>query len=452
MKMGLIVQKFGGTSVADTERLRNVARIITDTYKAGNQVVVVLSAQGDTTDDLIEKAKEINPEGSNREMDMLLSTGEQISVALCAMAIEALGYPVVSLTGWQAGILTDTAAKNARIKKIDTERLEAELDQKRIVIVTGFQGVDRNQNITTLGRGGSDTSAVALAAALEADLCQIYTDVDGVYTADPRHVKGARKLDEVTYNEMLELATLGAQVLHNRSVELAKKYNVKLEVLSSFTGHPGTKVKGVAKRMEKTAVSSVAKDKDIARIALVGVPNEVGTSFKVFSLLAQNHINVDIILQGIGHEEGKDICFTVAEGDLKKAAELLESHKAELRFARLETNADIAKVSVVGSGMINNPGVAAKLFEALYDAHININMISTSEIKISVLVDKKDADRAVQAVHDKFFCILNKNKSNRADKPDQRLCLLFTFMQKMDTILNVIVGAQSAEQSGIRKK
>lgn len=401
--MGLIVQKFGGTSVADTERLRNVARIITDTYKAGNQVVVVLSAQGDTTDDLIEKAKEINPEGSNREMDMLLSTGEQISVALCAMAIEVLGYPVVSLTGWQAGILTDTAAKNARIKKIDTERLEAELDQKRIVIVTGFQGVDRNQNITTLGRGGSDTSAVALAAALEADLCQIYTDVDGVYTADPRHVKGARKLDEVTYNEMLELATLGAQVLHNRSVELAKKYNVKLEVLSSFTGHPGTKVKGVAKRMEKTAVSSVAKDKDIARIALVGVPNEVGTSFKVFSLLAQNHINVDIILQGIGHEEGKDICFTVAEGDLKKAAELLESHKAELRFARLETNADIAKVSVVGSGMINNPGVAAKLFEALYDAHININMISTSEIKISVLVDKKDADRAVQAVHDKFF-------------------------------------------------
>ena len=403
MKMGLIVQKFGGTSVADTERLRNVARIITDTYKAGNQVVVVLSAQGDTTDDLIEKAKEINPEGSNREMDMLLSTGEQISVALCAMAIEALGYPVVSLTGWQAGILTDTAAKNARIKKIDTERLEAELDQKRIVIVTGFQGVDRNQNITTLGRGGSDTSAVALSAALEADLCQIYSDVDCVYTADPRHVKGARKLDEVTYNEMLELATLGAQVLHNRSVELAKKYNVKLEVLSSFTGHPGTKVKGVAKRMEKTAVSSVAKDKDIARIALVGVPNEVGTSFKVFSLLAQNHINVDIILQGIGHEEGKDICFTVAEGDLKKAAELLESHKAELRFARLETNADIAKVSVVGSGMINNPGVAAKLFEALYDAHININMISTSEIKISVLVDKKDADRAVQAVHDKFF-------------------------------------------------
>ena len=401
--MGLIVQKFGGTSVADTDRLRNVAKIITDTYKAGNQVVAVLSAQGDTTDDLIAMAGKVNPNASNREMDMLLSTGEQISVSLCAMAIEALGCPVISLTGWQAGMFTNTVSRNARIKRVDTERIETELNQRKIVIVTGFQGINRNQDITTLGRGGSDTSAVALAAALDAELCQIYTDVDGVYTADPRTVKGARKLDEVTYNEMLELATLGAQVLHNRSVEMAKKYNVRLEVLSSFTGHPGTKVKGVVKRMEKSYISSVAKDKNISRIALIGVPNEIGTSFKVFSLLAQNHINVDIILQGIGHEVGKDICFTVAEGDLKKAAELLESHKAELRFARLETNADIAKVSVVGSGMINNPGVAAKLFEALYDAHININMISTSEIKISVLVDKKDADRAVQAVHDKFF-------------------------------------------------
>lgn len=401
--MSLIVQKFGGTSVADTERLRNVARIITDAYKAGNQVVAVLSAQGDTTDDLIEKAREINPEASSREMDMLLSTGEQISVSLCAMAIEAMGYPVISLTGWQSGVITNTVSGNARIKKVDTERIEAELNQKKIVIVTGFQGVDRNHDITTLGRGGSDTSAVALAAVLGADLCQIYTDVEGVYTADPRKVTGARKLDEVTYNEMLELATLGAQVLHNRSVELARKYNVKMEVLSSFTGHPGTKVKGVAKRMERSYISSVAKDKDIARIALIGVPNEIGTSFKVFSLLARNQVNVDIILQGIGHEEGKDICFTVAERDLKKASELLIEQKEELRYSRLETNCDVAKVSLVGAGMINNPGVAATLFEALYDAGININMISTSEIKISVLVDKKDADQAVQAIHDRFF-------------------------------------------------
>ena len=401
--MGLIVQKFGGTSVADTDRLRNVAKIITDTYKAGNQVVAVLSAQGDTTDDLIAMAGKVNPNASNREMDMLLSTGEQISVSLCAMAIEALGCPVISLTGWQAGMMTNTVSMNARIKKVDTERIEAELNQRRIVIVTGFQGVNRNEDITTLGRGGSDTSAVALAASLDADLCQIYTDVDGVYTADPRTVKGARKLEEVTYNEMLELATLGAQVLHNRSVEMAKKYNIKLEVLSSFTGHPGTKIKGVAKRMEKSYISSVAKDKDISRIALIGVPNEIGTSFKVFSLLAQHYINVDIILQGIGHEEGKDICFTVAGPDLERAAALLKEHREEIRYGRLETNSEIAKVSVVGAGMINNPGVAAKLFEALYDANININMISTSEIKISVLVDKKDAEKAVQVIHDKFF-------------------------------------------------
>ena len=403
--MGLIVQKFGGTSVADTDRLRNVAKIITDTYKAGNQVVAVLSAQGDTTDDLIAMAGKVNPNASNREMDMLLSTGEQISVSLCAMAIEALGCPVISLTGWQAGMFTNTVSRNARIKRVDTERIEAELNPRTSVSVTGFQGINRNQDITTLGRGGSDTSAVALAAALDAELCQIYTDVDGVYTADPRTVKGARKLDEVTYNEMLELATLGAQVLHNRSVEMAKKYNVRLEVLSSFTGHPGTKVKGVVKRMEKSYISSVAKDKNISRIALIGVPNEIGTSFKVFSLLAQNHINVDIILQGIGHEEGKDICFTVAESDLLRAAGLLEDHRDEIRYARLETNTEIAKVSVVGAGMINNPGVAATLFEALYDANININMISTSEIKISVLVDKKDADKAVQVIHDKFFSI-----------------------------------------------
>ena len=403
--MSLIVQKFGGTSVADSGRLRHVAQIITDTYKAGNQVVAVLSAQGDTTDELIEKAREINPGASTREMDMLLSTGEQISVALCAMAVEALGFPVVSLTGWQAGMVTNTVSMNARIKKVDTERIEAELDARRIVIVTGFQGINRYDDVTTLGRGGSDTSAVALAASLHADLCQIYTDVDGVYTADPRRVPHARKLDEVTYNEMLELATLGAQVLNNRSVEMAKKYNVSLEVLSSFSGNPGTKVKEVAKRMEKSYLSSVAKDTNIARIALLGVPNEIGTSFKVFSLLAQHNINVDIILQGIGHEEGKDICFTVAQSDLAMAEKLLRENQERIRFRVLETNADVAKVSVVGAGVIGNPGVAAKLFEALYDAGININMISTSEIKISVLVERRDAEKAVQVIHDKFFAI-----------------------------------------------
>ena len=403
--MSLIVQKFGGTSVADADRLRHVAKIITDTYAKGHRVVAVLSAQGDTTDELIEKAKEINPNPSPREMDMLLSTGEQISVSLCAMAIEAMGYPVVSLTGWQSGILTNTVSMNARIKRLDTERVEAELDRRRIVIVTGFQGINRLGDITTLGRGGSDTSAVALAAALHADLCQIYTDVDGVYTADPREVKGARKLDEITYNEMLELATLGAQVLHNRSVEMAKKYNVKLEVLSSFTGHPGTKIKEVAKGVEKSYISSVAKDKNIARIALLGVPDETGTSFKVFSLLAANNINVDIILQGIGQAERKDICFTVAEGDLERAAGLLKDHQESIGFRAMETNADVAKVSVVGAGMIGSPGVAAKLFEALYDAGINIQMIATSEIKISVLVDRKDAAKAVQVIHDKFFAM-----------------------------------------------
>ena len=403
--MSLIVQKFGGTSVADSGRLRHVAQIITDTYKAGNQVVAVLSAQGDTTDELIEKAREINPGASTREMDMLLSTGEQISVALCAMAVEALGFPVVSLTGWQAGMVTNTVSMNARIKKVDTERIEAELDARRIVIVTGFQGINRYDDVTTLGRGGSDTSAVALAASLHADLCQIYTDVDGVYTADPRLVPHARKLDEVTYNEMLELATLGAQVLHNRSVEMAKKYNVSLEVLSSFSGNPGTKVKEVAKRMEKSYISSVAKDTNIARIALLGVPNEIGTSFKVFSLLAQHNINVDIILQGIGHEEGTDICFTVAQSDLAMEEKLLRENQERIRFRVLETNADVAKVSVVGAGVIGNPGVAAKLFEALYDAGININMISTSEIKISVLVERRDAEKAVQVIHDKFFAI-----------------------------------------------
>ena len=373
--MGLIVQKFGGSSVADADRIRNVARIITETYRRGHRVVAVLSAQGDTTDDLIAKAAEINPNASKREMDMLLSTGEQISCSLCAMAIEAMGYPVVSLTGWQAGI----------------------------VIVTGFQGLNKYEDITTLGRGGSDTSAVALAAVLHADLCQIYTDVDGVYTADPRHVKGARKLEEITYDEMLELATLGAQVLHNRSVEMAKRYGVNLEVLSSFSGKPGTKVKEVAKTMEKLHVSGVACDKNVARVAVVGLADEPGIAFKIFSLLAKERINVDLILQSIGRNNTKDISFTVSIQDVERCKQLLDEHRDFLQFDHVDVNDKIAKVSIVGAGMVHNPGVAAKMFEALYNAGINISMISTSEIKVSVLVDINEADRAVQVIHDRFF-------------------------------------------------
>ncbi|MCI8914511.1 aspartate kinase [Pseudoflavonifractor sp. 60] len=399
----LIVQKFGGSSVADADKIRNVARIVTETYRKGHSVVVVLSAQGDTTDDLIEKAREIHPGASKREMDMLLATGEQISISLCAMAIERMGYQAISLTGWQAGMLTDSAYSGARIKRIRTERIRKELDKKKIVLVAGFQGINKYDDITTLGRGGSDTSAVALAASLHADLCQIYTDVDGVYTADPRSVTGARKIDEITFDEMLELASLGAQVLHNRSVEMAKRYNVNLEVLSSFSGKPGTKVKEVVKTMEKTHVSGVAKDKNVARIALVGLADQPGIAFKIFSLLAQKGINVDIILQSIGRDGSKDISFTVARGDAQAAKEVMEEYKETVGCKLVELNEQVAKVSIVGAGMVNNAGVACKMFEALYSAGVNINMISTSEIKVSVLVDEREADRAVQAIHDRFF-------------------------------------------------
>ena len=409
--MGLIVQKFGGSSVADADRLRNVARIITETYRRGHQVVAVLSAQGDTTDDLIAKAEEINPHASKREMDMLLSTGEQVSCALCAMAIVAMGYSVVSLTGWQAGVQTNSTYGNARIKRVMTERILSELDKRTIVIVTGFQGLNQQGDVTTLGRGGSDTSAVALAASLHADLCQIYTDVDGVYTADPRLVPEARKLAEITFDEMLELATLGAQVLHNRSVEMAKRYNVNLEVLSSFSGNPGTKVKEVVKGMEQSHISGIAKDKNIARLALVGLEDEPGIAFKVFSLLAKEKINVDIILQSIGREDKKDISFTVTKSDMEAATKILEENQAYIGFDHIDVNPNVAKVSIVGAGMINNPGVAASMFEALYSSGIIIHMISTSEIKVSVLVDLADADRAVKVTHDKFYGQINAGGS-----------------------------------------
>lgn len=399
--MALIVQKFGGSSVANAERVMNVARIVSDTYKAGNDVVVVVSAQGDTTDDLIEKAAEINPTAAKREMDQLLAAGEQISISLLAMAIESLGYPVISLLGWQAGFNTNSVYGSARIKNIKPNRLQAEIAKHNIVVVAGFQGRNRYDDLTTLGRGGSDTSAVAIAAALHADKCQIFTDVEGVYTADPRKVENAKKLKEITYDEMLELATLGAQVLNNRSVEMAKKYSVELEVLSSLNPIPGTIVKEVAK-MEKMLIRGVTKDKDIALVSLLGVKDNPGVVFNIFSKLSQKNINVDIILQSFGRNNTKDVVFTVSKENGPVAVELLKETSA-LEGAEIVCNTDVAKVSIVGAGMESHPGTATKMFEALYERDINIKMISTSEIKISVIIDAEDADKAVSAVHNAFI-------------------------------------------------
>lgn len=400
--MSLIVQKFGGSSVANAERVMNVAKIVTDTYQKGNDVVVVVSAQGDTTDDLIEKANEINPKASKREKDMLLAAGEQISISLLAMAIEKLGFPVVSLLGWQAGFETTSAHTFARIRKVVPDRIRKELDKKSIVIVAGFQGISKYNDITTLGRGGSDTSAVAIAAAMHADLCQIFTDVEGVYTADPRKVKNAKKLDEISYDEMLELATLGAQVLNNRSVEMAKKYNIELEVLSSMTKAPGTIVKEKSK-MEKMLISGVAKDTDVARISVTGIPDKPGLAFKLFSKLSAKEINVDIILQSIGHDGLKDISFTVPKDRGSEAVEALNDFVSTFGAENVLYDDQVAKISIVGAGMESHAGVATKMFEALYDNQINIRMISTSEIKVSVLIDINDADKAVNAIHEKFF-------------------------------------------------
>lgn len=400
--MGLIVQKYGGSSVRDAERVMNVANRIVEAYDAGNDVIVAVSAQGDTTDDLIAKAEEINPNASKREMDMLLSSGEQISIALLAMAIEKIGRPVVSLTGWQVGIQTDSRYSAARIKHVNSERIRSELDKRRIVIVAGFQGINKYDDITTLGRGGSDTSAVALAAALGAEVCEIYTDVDGVYTADPRIVKDAYKLDDISYDEMLELASLGANVLHNRSVEMAKKYHVKLAVKSSLRKVEGTYVKEV-NQVEKMLVRGVTRDNDCAWIALCGVEDTPGKAFEIFSLLSQKNISVDLIIQSIGNGEKKDISFTVTESDLPVALQILEDNKNIVNADDIKWTKDVSKVSIVGAGMVNNAGVATTMFEALYNAHINISMIATSEIKISVLVDQKDAERAVVAIHDKFM-------------------------------------------------
>ena len=400
--MALIVQKFGGSSVKDRDRIFNVARIVANTHNAGNDVVVVVSAQGDTTDDLIAKAGEITHNPSAREMDMLLASGEQISIALLAMALNELGCHAISLTGWQAGFRTDRAYTKARITRLETERISSELERNRVVVVAGFQGLNKLDDITTLGRGGSDTTAVALAAALHADACEIYTDVDGVYTADPRLVPTAKKLKEITYDEMLDLATLGAGVLHNRSVEMAKKYGVPLIVRSSLNRSEGTVVKEVVNKMERMLISGVALDKSADRISVFGLPDTPGTVFKLFNVLAKANINVDIIIQSAGHDGTKDISFTVADDNLKETLSLLEERKEILNFEHIEYDCDMVKLSIVGAGMISNPGVAAKMFECLYNQNVNIDMIATSEIRITVLIPSKDAMAAMNAVHDAF--------------------------------------------------
>lgn len=397
----LIVKKFGGTSVANKVRIYNVARRCIEDYKKGHSVVVVLSAMGDTTDDLLALANDINPNANKRELDMLLTTGEQVSVSLMAMAMHAMDVPAVSLNAFQVGMNCTSRYGNARFKRIDTDRINHELDSRKIVIVTGFQGITKYDDYATLGRGGSDTTAVALAAVLHADLCEIYTDVDGVYTADPRIVPNARKLPEITYDEMLELATAGAKVLHNRSVEMAKKYSVPMVVRSSLNESEGTVVKEVVK-MEKMLITGVAADKNTARISVIGVEDRPGIAFKIFNKLAKNNINVDIILQSVGRDGTKDISFTVSQDDLKDALTILEENKEPLTIKNITHNEGVAKVSIVGAGMMTNPGVASKLFEALFNYGININMISTSEIRITVLVEESEIDKAVRAIHEKF--------------------------------------------------
>ena len=401
----LIVQKFGGSSVADAARIKNVASIIAENYLYGHEVVVVLSAQGDTTDDLLAKAAELNASPSKRELDMLLATGEQQSIALMAMCLESMGLPVVSLTAWQVGLTTNTTYGSARIRRVDTERLRRELDKKRIVLVAGFQGINKFDDYTTLGRGGSDTTAVALAAALHADRCQIYTDVEGVYTADPRKVSGARKLEEITYDEMLELASMGAQVLMNRSVQLAKRYGVELEVLSSLVRKPGTKVKEAVKRMEEMKITGIAKDDDVARLTVRQVSDKPGSAFRVLNAVARAGINVDMIIQAAGRAGSgtNDISFSVAEDEAQAAYDALEAHKEAIGYDHVSVDTDIAKISVVGAAMMSSIGIAALVFEALNDEHINIQMINTSEIKISIVIDAASADRAVAAIHRRIF-------------------------------------------------
>lgn len=404
--MSLIVQKFGGSSVANSERIFNVAGIISRAYLNGDDIIAVVSAQGDTTDNFIRMAGEINPHGSKREMDVLLSAGEQVSMSLLAMAIEKLGYPVVSLLGWQAGFLTCATYGNAKIEKINTDRIKKELDKKNIVIVAGFQGLNTYGDITTLGRGGSDTSAVALAAVLNADKCKIYTDVDGVFTADPRRVKNAKKLDVISYDEMLELSTLGAQVLNNYSVEVAKKHNVEIEVLSSMNDIPGTIIKEVT-QSEKVPICGIAADENVAMVSVTNIPDKPGTAFKLFSKLAAKGINVDIILQSENGKNLKDISFTIPKCQLDDSLEILNKYTENLENSKIIYDKNVSKVSIVGTGIENQVGIASKMFEALYEEKINIQMIATSEIRVSVIISSGEVDQALNAIHNKFFGTVN---------------------------------------------
>lgn len=397
----LVVMKFGGSSVADLDKIRNVAERCIKKWKEGNQVVVVLSAMGKTTDRLLAQAGEISSMPSRREMDMLLATGEQVSVSLMAMTMIQMGVTAISLNAWQVPMHTTSAYQNAKLKRIDSERITKELDSNKSVVVTGFQGINKYDDVTTLGRGGSDTTAVALAAALNADLCEIYTDVDGVYTADPRIVPKARKMPEVTYEEMLEFASLGAKVLHSRCVEMARRYDVNLVVRSSMSEEEGTVVKETTK-MEKMLISGVAVDKNIAKIAVSGMKDNPESTFKLLNLMAKNGVNIDVMIQSLEKDGTKTLTFTVTRPDMMMTLDLLKKYSDVIGNANVSCEEDVAKVSVVGAGVSSNPGVAAKMFEALSNAGINTDMVTTSEIRITAVIKESEAEMAMRAVHDRF--------------------------------------------------
>ncbi|MBI0576554.1 aspartate kinase [Neobacillus cucumis] len=400
--MGLIVQKFGGTSVGSVERIMNVAERVKDETILGNQVVVVVSAMGKSTDQLVNLAKEISPQPSKREMDMLLTTGEQVSIALLSMALNQKGLEAVSFTGWQAGIVTEPIHGNARITDVRTEAIESQLSHGKVVIVAGFQGITESGEITTLGRGGSDTTAVALAAALKADRCDIYTDVTGVFTTDPRYIKGARQLKSISYDEMLELANLGAGVLHPRAVEFAKNYQVRLEVRSSMEKIEGTIIEEEATMEQNLVVRGVAFEDQITKVTVLGLANSLTSLSTIFTTLAQHHINVDIIIQSTTEAGAANLSFSIKTEDLMETLKVLEDHKELLSYEQIDAENQLSKVSIVGSGMISNPGVAARMFEVLASNQIQVKMVSTSEIKVSAVVEEENMLKAVQALHDAF--------------------------------------------------